>query len=70
MFFEEELLNSVMDRYYHEFDENTYRKISLAFIEEHLKLLKAYERKIKGQYEEVKKIMDNLNKSLKQEKVL
>ena len=69
MFFEEELLNRVMDRYYHEFDENIYRKISLVFVEEHLKLLKEHEKKIQVQYEDVKKIMDNLNKSLKQEKV-
>ena len=45
MFFEEELLNSVMDRYYHEFDENTYRKINIIFIEEHLKLLKEHDKK-------------------------
>ena len=69
MFFEEELLNRVMDRYYHEFDEDTYLKISLVFVEEHLKLLKEHEKKIQIQNEEVKKIMENLNKSLKQEKV-
>ena len=44
MFFEEELLNRVMDRYYQEFDENTYREISLVFVDEHVKLLKEHEK--------------------------
>ncbi len=69
MFFEEELLNRVMDKYYHEFDEDVYRKISLIFVEEHLKLLKEHEKKIQIKYEEVKEIMDNLKKSMTKEKV-
>ena len=65
MFFEEELLNSVMDRYYHELDEKTYKKISVIFMEEHLKILKKHDKEIQLRYKEVEKLKDNLNKSMK-----
>ena len=60
--FEEEFLNNVMARYSVECDEDTYRKISVIFVEEHLKLLKQYEKKIKSQIEEITRMYDNLKK--------
>jgi hypothetical protein len=60
--FEEEFLNNVMERYSIECDEDTYRKISVIFVEEHLKLLKQYEMKIKSQIEEITRMYDNLKK--------
>ena len=65
MFFEEELLNRVMDRYYHEFDEDTYRTLSIIFMEEHLKLLKEHDKEMQIRYKEVETIMDNLKESSK-----
>jgi hypothetical protein len=65
MFFEEELLNNVMDRYYHELDEDTYRKISMIFMEEHLKLLKKHDKEMQLRYKEVEKIMDNMKEYTK-----
>jgi hypothetical protein len=57
--FEEELLNNVMERCNNEFEEETYRKISRVFVEEHLKLLKQHENKIKSQIGSVSEMLES-----------
>jgi hypothetical protein len=62
--FEKEFLNNVMERYSTEFDEETYRKISVVFVEEHLKLLRQYEMRIKSQIDEINHILESVRKAV------
>jgi hypothetical protein len=57
---QEDLLNNVMERYSNEFEEDTYRRISRIFVEEHLNLLKTQEKSIRSQIESVSKILKSL----------
>jgi hypothetical protein len=62
--FEEEFINNVMERYNTECDAETYRKISVIFVEEHLKMLRQYEMRIKSQIEGITHILESVQKGV------
>lgn len=62
--FEEELLNNVRERFSNKCDEDTYQKISVIFMEEHLKLLRHYEMRIKSQVDGLTYMLESVRRGV------